>query len=130
MPKGNTGFTFIELLICIAIIIPVLLGVFGVDIYLSRASDTSRQVMAALQDANTVIERIRNVASNQGLTQVTATYPSGQAVAGFTGLTNEQAVVTYPNAVADPLAITVTVTWQDAAGRNLTRALSTQVTRR
>lgn len=128
--KGKQGFTFIELLVCIAIIIPVLLGVFGVNIYLCRAGEMSRQVMTALQDANTVIERIRNVASNQGLTVVTATYPTGQAVAGFTSLTNEQVVVTYPNAVADPLAITVTVTWLDTAGRNMTRALSTQVTRR
>lgn len=127
--KANQGFTFIELLICIAIIIPVLLGAIGIDVYMMRAGQASRGVMTALQDANTVIERIRNVASNQGLNQVTATYPTGQAVAGFAGLTNEQVVVTYPSATADPLAITVTVTWQDA-GRNMTRALSTQVTRR
>lgn len=130
MPKGIKGFTFIELLICIAIIIPVLLGVIGVDIYMTRAGDTSRQVINALQDANTVIERIRNTASNQGLTAVTAAYPSGQAVAGFATLTNEQVVVTYPSATADPLTITVTVTWQNSEGRNMSRALATQVTRR
>lgn len=128
--RRRKGFTLIEVLMALLVVIPVILGTIGVNIYTYRTSETSRNTMTAVQDANTVVERIRNVASGQGLNQVVATYPSGQAVSGFANLTNEQVVVTYPSSTADPLAITITVTWQDPQGRAMSRALVTQVTRR
>ncbi len=128
MMHDRRGFTFIEILFAVAIVIPVLLGIIGVTVYSLRVTDSARMITTAVQDAHTVIERIRNISGN-GLSQVTATYPSGQAVAGFNNLTAEQIVVTYPNAAADPLAVTVTVTWSDQ-NRNMSRSLWTQVTRR
>ncbi len=128
MFRDRKGFTFIEILFSLAVIIPVLLGIIGITTYSLRIADTARTTTTAVQDAHTVIERIRNTSTN-GLNQVVATYPTGQAVAGFNNLTNEQIVVTYPNAAADPLAITVTVTWSDQ-NRNMSRSLWTQVTRR
>lgn len=127
--KQKEGFTFVEILVALLIIIPVLLGLIGVNIYTFRAAESSKMIITAIQDAHTVIERIRYVATNQGLAQVVLNYPSGQAVAGFTNLDNEQIVVTYPNALADPLAITVSVNWRDHS-RSMTRSLLTQVTRR
>jgi len=84
--------------------------------------------MVAIQDAHTVIERIRNL-SQTSLAQVTSTYPSGQTVSGFSNLPSEQVTVTYPNSNADPLAITVSTSWTDRQG-SMTRSLATQVTHR
>ncbi len=122
------GFTLIELMIALAIIVPVLLGAIGLNVYVFRISERSRRVVVALEDAHTVIERIRNT-SETSLAQVATTYPSGQAVAGFNNLPSEQVTVTYPNAAADPLVMTVTVNWSDRQG-TMTRALATQVTHR
>ncbi|MBI4549473.1 MAG: prepilin-type N-terminal cleavage/methylation domain-containing protein [Candidatus Omnitrophica bacterium] len=129
MKQNQRGFTFVELLVAIAIVIPVLMGMIGVNLYTFRVGETSRSVMTAMQDGHSVIESIRNVANNQGLNAVAANFPSGQAVAGFANLTNEQIIVTYPNAAQDPLQITVTVTWLDRQ-RAMSRSLVTQVTRR
>lgn len=126
--KAAKGFTLIELMIALAIVLPVLLGSVGLNVYVFRAAETSRRGIVALQDAHTMIERIRNTSEN-GLSQVTSTYPSGSTVSGFSNLPSEQVTVTYPNANADPLAITVTVTWADRQG-TMTRTLATQVTRR
>lgn len=128
MIKQEKGFTLPELMFSICITIPVLFGIIGVTYYTLRAGETSRNVMKALQDAHTVIERIRNV-SNTSLSQVVTTFPNGQAVSGFSNLTSEQVVVSYANTAADPLAVTVTVNWTDQ-GRTLTRALTTEVTHR
>lgn len=122
------GFSLIELIIAISIVVPVLLGAIGLNVYVFRMNETSRRAVVALQDAHTVIERIRNT-SETSLAQVTSIYPSGQAVSGFSNLPSEQVTVTYPNASADPLAITVTVSWTDRQGP-MTRSLATQVTHR
>lgn len=126
--REEKGFTLIELIIALSIIVPVLLGTIGLNVYVFSINETSRRAMIAVQDAHTVIERIRNV-SKTSLAQVVTTYPNGKAVSGFSNLPSEQVIVTYPNANADPLVITVTVDWADRQGA-MTRSLATQVTRR
>src|SRR3989338_8574101 len=106
------GFTLIELMIALCIVLPVLLGAIGLNVYIFRLAETSRRSTVAIQDAHTVIEQIRNT-SKTNLAQVVTNYPNGQAAAGFNNLPSEQVIVTYPNASADPLAITVTVNWSD-----------------
>ena len=122
------GFTLMEVVLALAILIPAVFAIIGANHYMIRMSESSRRITTALQDAHTLIERIRNT-SEQGLNQVTAAYPSGGAVAGFLNLPGEQITVTYPSASADPLAITVMVNWTDQ-GRAMSRSLSTQVTQR
>jgi len=117
-----------ELVIVLGILMPVTLAIVAANVYTFRVSETAQGSTIAIQDAHATIERIRNT-SKQGLAQVTTTFPSGAAVAGFANLPAEQVVVTYPSASADPLAITVTVTWLDR-NRNMARALSTWVTQR
>lgn len=128
MLTRKKGFTLLEVLFVMAIMIPALLSIIGVNLYAIRAGESARGITKAVQDAHTIIERIRDK-SKQGLSQVVATYLSGQAVGGFTNLTNERVVVSYPNSNADPLTITVTVSWLDR-GRTMARALTTQVTQR
>ncbi|HNV86069.1 MAG TPA: prepilin-type N-terminal cleavage/methylation domain-containing protein [Candidatus Omnitrophota bacterium] len=122
------GFTLVEILIALAITVPVLFGIIVSILHMYRANEVSHEVITALQDAHAVIEQIRNV-SRSGLSAVTAQFPNGGAVAGFNNLTNEQVVVTYPNATADPLAVTVTTTWTNR-NRAVSRALRTRVTQR
>lgn len=126
--RTDSGFSLIEVMIAFAIFIPVFLAVILVNIYTIRSTSSSQMVVTALQDAHTVIERIRNV-SDQGLPQVVVSFPNGAAVPGFVNLVGEQVVVSYPNGNTDPLDITVSVNWQDR-GRVMTRTLRTQVTDR
>ncbi|MBI4395079.1 MAG: type II secretion system protein [Candidatus Omnitrophica bacterium] len=130
--KKKDGFTILEMLFALGIIIPAIFAVIGINYYMIHASENARQATTALQDAHSVIEGIRN-SSAQGLSRVIANYPNGQAVAAFTGLnlTNERITVSYANVNADPLVVTVTVTWTDPGGGDIrTRVLETQVTQR
>ena len=122
------GFTLVELIIDTAIILPVLLSAIGLNFYVFRNSETSRQTMIAIQDAHTVIERIRN-RSETSLASVTGNYPNNQTVSGFSNLPSEQITVSYVNTSADPLDVSVTASWSNR-GRTMSRTLNTQVTKR
>ncbi|MBI4372854.1 MAG: hypothetical protein HY585_03920, partial [Candidatus Omnitrophica bacterium] len=117
-------------LFALGIIVPAIFAVIGINYYMIHASENARQATTALQDAHSVIEGIRN-SSKQGLSQVLADYPDGQAVGGFANLTNERIEVDYAEVTDDPLVVTVTVTWTDPGGGDIRRrVLETQVTQR
>ena len=99
MTKPKNGFSLIELMFALAILVPVTLAIISANVYALRVSETARGVTVAMQDAHTIIERVRNT-SKQGLAQVVATFPSGQVVANAATLPGEQVTVTYPNANA------------------------------
>lgn len=121
--------TFIEVLIAMCIVVPVILILVSANVSLMRMADDAKETMIALQDANSAIEQIRNV-SESGLSTVTATYSNGSTISGYSNLTNELVTVIYPSASDDPLDIMVTVTWQNRWGRNRTKSLNTKVTER
>ncbi len=126
--NAKRGFTLVELLFATGIVLPVLLSIIGLNVYVFGLTETARQSVIAVQDANTVIERARNISKN-GLDAVVAAYPAGQTVSGFNSLPGEQVTVGYADVNADPLALTVTVNWE-SRGRTMTRILQTQVTKR
>lgn len=121
-----------EVLFALAILIPVCFSIIGINYYSARAADSARLTTTAIHDAHTVIERLR-VESQDGLAQVVATYPNGQPVpagiAAMSAESGEQIIVNYADPGADPLDVTVTVTWTDA-GRNMRKDLVTQITQR
>ena len=96
------------------------------------------QRAVAMQDANQVIERIRNTAAGGTFPgNVTAAYPNNGAVTGFTNLSNETVRVTYTdfngdgNALTDnPLDVTVTVTYFENGRTASSSALRSLVTQR
>lgn len=126
--KSREGFTYLELIIAIVILVPVILGLIQATAYSNKMSELARSVTTAIADASSVMENIRNTARS-GLGSVTGAYPSGSAVAGYSNLTSEQIVVTYPSATADPLDITITVTWEQG-GRSMTRIVKSKVTQK
>lgn len=126
--RQKKGFTLVELMFALAILIPVALIAVNVNSLMAGRVRTARLITIALHDANTVMERIRDT-SDLGLSQIVSSYPSGQAVSGFANLPNEAVVVQYPDPNANPLAITVSVEWTDS-GRLMRRVLTSYVTTR
>lgn len=127
--KNKDGLTFIEVLIAMSIVVPVILILISADVSLMRNAEDAKETMIALQDLNSVIAQIRNL-SETSLGTVTSTHSSGSTVSGYSNLTSETLTITYPSASDDPLDITVTVTWQNRWGRTRTKSMSVKVTQR
>ncbi len=124
----NKGFTLFELLIAAVILFLALILALEASSNLNQSNELAHQSVTALQDAHRAVEAMRN-ASTQGNfpANVTTQFPAGQAIAGFTTLTNEQVVPTYADPNADPLTVTVTVTWDSVTKTTGTRTQQTQL---
>jgi prepilin-type N-terminal cleavage/methylation domain-containing protein len=125
------GFTLIELMVSLFIIVVGLLGIILANIYTQRTSDGTYEKMVAVQDAHRVLEMMRS-ASKTGTfpANVTSAFPQGAAVAGFTNLSTERVTVTYSDALGDPLDVTVTTSWRERGMRNTSTQLRTLLTQR
>jgi prepilin-type N-terminal cleavage/methylation domain-containing protein len=134
IPKSQKGFTLIELMVSVAVCVTALITIVWGNNYIQKVNHESFQRMVALQDAHQIIERIR-VNANSGVfpASVTAAFPHNQLVAGFTNvvnnLPNEQVRVTYVDPTADPLDLSVVVSWQSGT-RTVSATLSSFVTQR
>lgn len=137
--KTNRGFTLIELLIAALVLFVALGMVIGATSNMSQSNELAYQEVIALQDAHRVIEQMRAQAANGTFpANVTGAFPQNQALVGFNSLAGEQVVVSYANTTANPLNITVTVTWNavtkafggTTSTRTMTRQLSTLLTKR
>jgi len=130
-PNSEAGFSLIELMITMAVIAVTLFGFMGANILMERSGETAFEQSVAIQDANQVIERMRDASGNgQFPGNVTAAFAHNGLVPGFANLRAEQIRVSYVNTNADPLDVTVTVTWQNPSGRIMTTALRTLITQR
>ncbi len=132
MPKQSSGFTVLEVVLTLAIVVTIFLAVMGTYIGLAGLTEASRNTTRAMADAQVVLERIRN-SSATNLATVTGTNWTTWAVnpGGLTSLTNEVVTVSYlpGGANADPLNVTVTVTWLER-GHNKQVAVNTLLTQR
>lgn len=129
--KREDGFTLIELMITVLVVVLALVGYVGANIAIQQTGEGTFERSVAMQDANQVIERIRNTAaSGQFPDDVTASFPNGDTVDGFDTLTNEQVTVSYADPDADPLDVTVNVSWLGNGRRPVSAALRTYVTQR
>ncbi|HTL47360.1 MAG TPA: prepilin-type N-terminal cleavage/methylation domain-containing protein [Verrucomicrobiae bacterium] len=128
---SESGFTLIELMITMAVVLVALVGYVAANIAVQQASNAAFQNTVALQDANRVIEQMRNTSVGGTFPgNVTAVYPNNGAVAGFNNLTNEAITVSYSDATANPLTVTVSVSWLENGRRNVNTALRTLITQR
>jgi prepilin-type N-terminal cleavage/methylation domain-containing protein len=128
---AESGFTLIELMITVGVVLLALVGYVGANIAVQQASNAAFEATVALQDANRVIEQMRNTASGGAFPgNVVAAFPNNAAVAGFNNLTGETITVGYADPTSDPLTVTVTVAWSENGRRNVNTALRTIMTQR
>ena len=128
---SEKGFSLIEVLFASAIILLLVAGFLGSATTLQFANEAAYQRSIALEDASRVIEQIRSTAASGTFpANVTAVYSNGGTVSGYSTLTNESVVVSYANAAANPLDVTVTVSYSENGTRSMTAALRTYITQR
>ena len=118
-------------MITMAVLVVTLLGFMGANTAVQQSSAAAFERAVAVQDANQVIERMRNTAAAGTFpANVTGLFPNGGAVNGFNTLTSELIIVTYVNPAANPLDATVTVRWLEKGVRNVDTSLRTLITQR
>lgn len=126
---GNGGFTLIELMIAAVILFVALILALEASSNLNQGNELAHQTVIALEDAHRTIESMRkDSATGTFPGNVVAKYPAGQPIQGFNTLNGEQVVPTYVSTTANPLNITITVTWNAVTKTSGTRVMSTQVT--
>jgi type II secretory pathway pseudopilin PulG len=141
MRGRHAGFTLVELLVSAALFATVIVALLSALVSAAALTEESKNLTQAVDDARTVLERIRDdVQASADITAFAAAFPAStyedwaadQQVAGtgFTGLTEEAVTVTYGAAGDDPLEVTVVVAWTGRAGRAQSTTLQTEMTRR
>ncbi|MBI3333502.1 MAG: type II secretion system protein [Candidatus Omnitrophica bacterium] len=129
MRMGREGFTLVEVMAAMMVFAVVMVGLAGVFLGVARLGESSRHLNRAMADARTVLDAIRD-GSASGLAGVTGTnWTTWSQVNGLTSLPSEAVTVTYVNQAADPLSVTIQVSWLER-GRTKRAAVDTVVTRR
>ena len=134
--RRNGGFTLVEVMISMLLFAASLAAFTAFYASTARLNESSRNLTRAMNDARVVMEAIRDTAQASGLTGsggVVTLYPQGSNLGvgfGLTSLRNEWVSTVYSNPSADPLPVTVQVTWQEAAGHSRSASLDSLVTRR
>ncbi len=114
-----------------SVMVVAVLAMVGLFITYSSLIETSRNTAIAASDAQAVLETLRNTEPFTAA-GITASYPPGVNLAGifnFNKLKDESIFITYGSLSADPLQVTVTVTWQDKT-RSRSESLTTLMTQR
>lgn len=126
-----SGFTLIELMIALLVATLVIVGYIGTNIVIQRHAEEIHERTIATQDANRTIEQMRNMSRNGTFpANVVNSFPDDTAVTGFNNLTDEEVTVSYVSTTADPLDVTVTVTWLSYTQRQSTVTIRTYITQR
>lgn len=115
-----TGFTFVELMICIAIVSTALLSLLVGYTACLTLNEISRNMMVATEEARRVVEEMRSL-SVSALSDITSRdWTTWAAANGFNNLPSETVAVAYTDRDAtgtgtddDPLDVTVTINWQE-----------------
>lgn len=125
------GFTLIELMVALVVASVAIGGYVAANILAQRNAEDMFERTVALQDANRVIEQLRSTSRSGAFPEnVIARYPHNNSINGINHLANEQITVTYASTTANPLAVTVTVTWFSYTGRTNSEAVQTYITQR
>lgn len=125
----ESGFTLIEMMITAIVVATVVLGFMGAATGIQMQGEAAHQRSIALQDANRVIEQMRNAAATGTFPANVTTAYSG-SVSGYTSLPSETVSVSYVSSTANPLDATVTVSYLENSRRSTSAALRTYITQR
>jgi len=124
------GFTLIEVSITIVVGSLALLGILLAITTMRQTSQAHFERSVALQDANQVIEAMRNTANENGIASLPTTYIEETGLTGYASLSDQEVFVSYGDIPADPLDVTVTVTWDENGTRDTSVSLRTYITQR
>jgi prepilin-type N-terminal cleavage/methylation domain-containing protein len=125
----RSGFTMIEVMVAMTVFVIAIVALMGVYLGIAALSESSRNLTQAMADARVVLEGLRDT-SGGGLAAVTGTdWTAWAENNGLTSLRDEAVTVTYADPAADPLSVTIQVTWEERQ-RARAATLNTLVTRR
>lgn len=128
---STQGFTLIELMMSVCVVAIALLAYIGGNLGISRMSEQVYEQSVAFNDAMRVVEQMRATAKTGTFpANVVAAFPHNSQTVNFTNLTSEQVVQTYVDSTADPLDVTITVTWSSRGQRTLSKSIRTLLTQR
>lgn len=123
------GVTLVEVMVVLLLLGGIIAGFLSVNgASLALLEQLSSSVIA-VNEARSVLENMRNI-DPFSAADLISLYPDGGTVAGFSNLNMETIRVDYLNAAADPIQVTVTVTWQGKGNRIFTEQLTTLLTAR
>ncbi len=131
---GESGFTFIELMIAMVVAsLTILFCVTGQNVLQVNAESAYERKVAA-QDAHRFLEQMRLTAKTGTFPAnvSTTSFPAG-SISGYTSMpssSTETMSVAYASAAADPLDVTVTVSWTGNNGHSASQTVRTMVTAR
>ncbi len=127
--RFKRGFTLVEIMVVLLLLGGIIAGFLSVNgVSLTLLEQLSNSVVA-VNDARSVLENMRNI-DPFDVANLTSMYPDGGTVAGFSNLNQETIRVDYLSAAADPIQVTVTVTWQGRGNRTFTEQITTLLTAR
>lgn len=130
----RAGFTLIELMIAIIVLLVAVLGTFTSQLKSRELLQTSRETTIAMADLQGAMEQVL-LRPVDLLPIGSSAYADDQPIAAYTNLhlPNQLIVADYPGfaggAVPDPLPIVLTMTWTDPRGRPRTKTLRSMKTR-
>ncbi len=137
--SGEGGFTLLELMIAVAILIIGIIGILAVFAYCYGLNETSRNITQAANDGRAVFEAMRdesaggisNVANTNWNLWAKGTNPTASGKTNSMSLTSlTQEDITTDISGSDPLQITLTVNWLERGGRQGQIQLVTLMTER
>ena len=108
-----------------------LLAYIGGNVKIGQSTAAAYEQTVAYQDMNRVLEQMRDTAKTGTFpTNVTTIYPQNGTVSGFNNLTSESITVSYVSAIADPLDVTLSTSWNSNGVRIISKSLRTLITQR
>lgn len=123
------GFTLIEIMIAAVVVAVVVLGFMGASTGIQMQGEAAHQRSIAIQDANRVIELMRDAAAT-GTFPANVTSAYSGTLSGYTSLPSESVSVAYASTSANPLDVTVTVSYLENSRRTTSAAVRSYITQR
>lgn len=116
-------------MITMVVVAVVVLGFMSSATGVQHQGQAAYQRAIALQDANQVIEQMRNAAAS-GTFPANVTGSFNGTVSGYSSLPSEAVSVAYVSATANPLDTTVTVSYLENGRRTTSASIRTYITQR